>query len=48
MIARTIGLLSFVGSIAVGLFVSYSLLLVIYTSGYIDGSAKCDAAALKQ
>ena len=48
MIIRTVGFLSFLGSVAIGLFIAYSLLLVIYTSGYMDGTVKCDAAALKR
>ena len=43
---KVLGLFAFVGSVTVGLFVTASLYLVIYTSGYLDGSDGCTSPAL--
>lgn len=43
---KVLGLFAFVGSVTVGLFVTGSLSLLIYTRGYMDGSNGCSSPGL--
>lgn len=46
MIGKVFGLLAYIGSVSVGLVVTFSLLLLVYTGGYMNGTGACDSPAL--